>query len=494
MKKIFLWFTPLLATVFLLANVPTIDLSAKDNKDSTNSNDDLDFSLFKTDTSSKLLVGRGGGGGGRGGSRGGSSRASRSSSPRSSSRSIGRSSSRSSSRSVGRSSSRSGSRSIGRSSSRSSSRGVKSGSRSSGRSVSRSSKSGSRSVSRGRSGSRSGAKSVRSGSRGGRGGGHGGRGGHHGGRGYRNWHNRGWRGSYCGGWYAGWAFWGGIGFGFGALYPFWYPGWAGWWGPYWAAPWAVGIYAGLIWYPRYSYWHWDAYNCWIGMTAGLGYGLTFADLGYYWYPSSNISIYIEAPEEEDAPSKVVYVENEDRDDVAYFSVYRKVKSGDSTYLIRVSSPKIVKAKKIVKVYLPDDTSEDVEYMVVTRKTKDALKDNMDEKGNDVDEGIVKQIKDEQADLQGPKEIRSADTLSKKEMETLKNTKKTARKDEDTLKKGIKQINSKSSKLPKEADLPPVKEGEENEPQEGIESTSTTADIKQVTQPEQPAEGEPVEVY
>jgi hypothetical protein len=144
--------------------------------------------------------------------------------------------------------------------------------------------------------------------------------------------------------------------------------------------------------------------------------------------------------------------------------------------------------------LPDDTSEDVEYMVVTRKTKDALKDNMDEKGNDVDEGIVKQIKDEQADLQGPKEIRSADTLSKKEMETLKNTKKTARKDEDTLKKGIKQINSKSSKLPKEADLPPVKEGEENEPQEGIESTSTTADIKQVTQPEQPAEGEPVEVY
>ncbi|KKQ33409.1 MAG: hypothetical protein US49_C0001G0089 [candidate division TM6 bacterium GW2011_GWF2_37_49] len=399
MKMKLLCLTPVLVITFLVISSISIRLVAVNE-------DDKDFKLFNGNETVKL-VGRGGGGG-HGGGHGGGSR----------SFSGGRGGSRSFSGSRGGSRSFSGSRSGGhgaskmRSGSKGSSRVGRGGSKSRGGSHVKSGHGG------GRGGSH--AKSGHHGGRGRHGGGHGGRGGHHGhhgghyGRHHGHWGDRGWRNSY--------------------------------WGFGWGAPW----WPGLFWYPGIAAWYWGPYNCLVTPMFGIGYGLAFAGLayGYYWYPSINVSVYV--AEKEDVPSGVVYVENEDDDNPVYYAVYRKVLSGDDSYLIKVSSPQILSTKKTVKVYLPETSTKN--YVVVTRRSEEEFKDNMDEKGNEVDDDIVKQIRKEKADLIETKNIKADENIDEEEVGKLKETKESARKDESKLREGLAKIEVNKDKLPTEEEL------------------------------------------
>lgn len=297
------------------------------------------------------------------------------------------------------------------------------GGRGGSRGVSRSSRGsrGGHGVSRGSKGGR-GGHGVRHGGRGGgHGGGHGGRGrghggrghgghhGHHGGHGgHHHWHDRGWRGSY--------------------------------WGAYWAAPW----YPGLFWYPGIAAWYWEPYGCLVSPVVGIGYGLAFASLGYWWYPSINVGVY--------PSTTVVYVENEDDSNSVYYAVYRKVIINGDPYLIKVSSPTILSTKKRVKIYLPEDASEDKEYEVVTRRNEDDFKDYTDEDGNIPDEEIIGQIKKEQEEIQKPEKIKADEDLSEDESSKLDETKATARKDESKLREGLAKIEVNKDKVPSEKEL------------------------------------------
>ena len=476
-----------------------------------------DFKLIdEKDQKSKKLVSRGGGGGRSGGSRSSGSRSSGRSSSKSSMRSGG---SRSSGRSSSRSSMRSGSRSSGSGRSinkRSGSNVSKSGRTASGKQAKSRSASGQKlSKSRQKSGKsnigKSGKSNIKSskginksgkgskvgkgskagkggkagkGSKAGKGGkgqagkgsklgkggnksksrsnkiashhrGHGGRGGHGGHHG-RYWSHH---GGYWGhGWGYGWgyaaAFWGGAFFGFAALAPFCYP-FGGYWGPYWATPWPWATGLGLYYYPGSAWWYMNSYDCWAYPFASLGYGLMFADLGYYWYPRAGVSIYLEVPEKEDDPSTYVFVENE-KDEDLYYALYRKVdrKSGDeeSSYLIRVSAPQVIDTRKTVKVILPEDVSKDKEYVVIARRDESELKNNMDEKGNDIDTNIINQIKKEDKDLVRAHDV-NVEEPSEQEVQELGETKQSARANEEELVNAIDNIeNQDKSELPTEEQL------------------------------------------
>ena len=415
MKIKLLRLTPVIVVVFLIGSL----ISAKIN---IINEDDKDFKLFKSNESVKL-AGRGGGGG-HGGGRSGGGRSF------SGSRGGGRSSSgsRSSSRSVTRSSSR-GSSGISKSSSSGSRGGSRLAPRNHGVSKTRSGSKGSSRVGKGGSKSRSGShvKSGRGkggrGGHGGRGGGHGGGRGGHGGHGrhhgghyghHGHWNNHGWRNAY--------------------------------WGFGWGAPW----WPGLFWYPGIAAWYWGPYNCLVTPMLGIGYGLAFAGLayGYYWYPSINVSVYV--AEKDDAPSGVVYVENEDDDSSVYYAVYQNVSSGDDSYLIKVSSPQVLESRKTVKVYLPETSTK--KYVVISRRSEKELKDSMDESGNDVDADIVTQIRKEKADLIEPQNIKADENIDESEVSKLKETKESARKDESKLREGLAKIEVNKDKLPTEEEL------------------------------------------
>lgn len=277
---------------------------------------------------------------------------------------------------------------------------------------------------------------------------------HHGHHGHHGDHYGHWN-HWNHGWWAASACWGGVFFGLGALYPFWYP-WGGYWGPYWAAtwPWATGLY----WYPRYSWWYWEPYDCWMYPFYGLGWGLVYANLGYYWYPKVEVSIYNEVPEQEDDPITYTYIENESKVPL-YWAVYRKVEVGKTSYLIQASEPQVIKTRKIVKVYLPENASKDTEYVVVPRRDEDQLRNAMDEKGNEISSDILEQIREENEGVETTHEIEVSD-LNKNEYRDLNETKMSARKDEKKIRKALENIDKEDKdKLPKEKDLPAVKEGE-----------------------------------
>lgn len=333
-----------------------------------------------------------------------------------------------------------------------------SGSRSSVRSSSRSS---TRSASR--SSSRSG-KSVRShaGGHGGHGGGHGGHGGHgHGGHGHGGY---GHGGCWGHGWGYGWAccagWWGGAFWGFGALYPFWYP-FGGFWGPYWAAtwPWALGL--GLYYYPGTVGWYMNAYSCWAYPFAGLGYGLIFADQGYFWYPTAGVGIYLEVTEG-DAPSTYAFIENE-KDEDLYYALYRKVDSKvdgeDVSYLIRVSVPQVISTAKTVKVYLPEDVSKEKEYVVIARRNEADLKDNMDEKGNEIGEtDIIKQIREEDTDLVKAHNVEIAEPSEKETQDLSESRQKALKNKKAEIINAVNSLeNQDKSKLPTKEQLEREKE-------------------------------------
>lgn len=289
---------------------------------------------------------------------------------------------------------------------------------------------------------------------------------HHGGRGGHGGHHGGHHGGYWGhhggywghGWGYGWgyaaAFWGGAFFGYAALAPFWYP-FGGYWGPYWATPWPWATGLGLYYYPGSAWWYMNSYNCWVYPFASLGYGLMFADLGYYWYPRSGVSIYLEVPEREDDPSTYVFVENE-RDEDLYYALYRKVvrKSDDeeSSYLIRVSTPQVVSTRRTVKVILPEDASKEKEYVVIARRNESDLKNNMDEKGNNIDRDIVEQIKQENKDIVKAHSL-EIEEPSEQEAQELSETKQSARENEKELIDAIDNIDKQDkSELPTEEQL------------------------------------------
>jgi hypothetical protein len=238
------------------------------------------------------------------------------------------------------------------------------------------------------------------------------------------------------------------------LAPFWYP-FGGYWGPYWATPWPWATGLGLYYYPGSAWWYMNSYNCWAYPFASLGYGLMFADLGYYWYPRAGVSIYLEVPEKEDDPSTYVFVENEKNEDL-YYALYRKIdrKSDDeeASYLIRVSAPQVIDTRKTVKVILPEDVSKDKEYVVIARRSESELKNSMDEQGNDINRDIVTQIKKEDRDIVKTHDI-EIEEPSEQEAQELSETRQSARANEKELIDAIDNIDKQDkSELPTKEQL------------------------------------------
>jgi hypothetical protein len=247
---------------------------------------------------------------------------------------------------------------------------------------------------------------------------------------------------------------GGVFIGFGAMYPFWYP-FSPIWGPYWATPWPWAAGLGLYYYPGPAWWYMNSYNCWVYPFAGLGYGLMFADLGYYWYPRAGVSIYLEVPEKDEAPSTYVFVENEKNENL-YYAMYRKINYNnddqENSYLVKISQPHVINTKKVVKVYLPEDVSKDKEYVVIARRNKSDLKNSMDEKGNDINPNIIDQIKEENKDIKRAHDVKIQEP-SKEEVQEIKETKQSARKNEKKLTHAIDNIDKQDkSKLPTKEQL------------------------------------------
>jgi hypothetical protein len=190
--------------------------------------------------------------------------------------------------------------------------------------------------------------------------------------------------------------------------------------------------------------------------------LVYANLGYYWYPKVEVSIYNEVPEEDGAPITYAYIENESKAPL-YYAVYRKVSVGDNSYLIKVSNPYAITTRKTVKVYLPEDASKEKEYVVVPRRDETDLLDAMDDKGKEVSDDMLEQIRDENEDLEPSHEIK-IDDIDRSERKDLQETKASARKNEEEIRSTLENLDKEDkSKLPIEKELPAVKEDIEADP-------------------------------
>jgi hypothetical protein len=201
-----------------------------------------------------------------------------------------------------------------------------------------------------------------------------------------------------------------------------------------------------------------AYHCWAYPFAGLGYGLVFPDQAYYWYPRAGVSVYLEVPEKEDAPSTYAFIENE-KDEDLYYALYRKVDSDKISYLVKVSDAQKIDTAKTVKVYLPKDASKEKEYVVIARRNEGDLKDSMDEKGNDVDANIIDQIKQENKDIVKAQDV-AVEEPSKKEAGELKETRQKALAHQKELMQAVDNIDKQDkSKLPTKEQLEKEKSAE-----------------------------------
>jgi hypothetical protein len=86
---------------------------------------------------------------------------------------------------------------------------------------------------------------------------------------------------------------------------------------------------------------------------------------------------------------------------------------------------VINSRKIIKVYLPEDVSKDNEYVVIARRNESELKNNMDEKGNDIDPDIIDQIKEENNDIERAHDVKIEEP-TEEETQEINETKQQAR--------------------------------------------------------------------